>query len=49
MGEISVTRFDEILPLGQTFKNPRQTIEGLFCVWQNIKPSLAIVIKFGQI
>ena len=34
MGEISVTRFDEILPLGQTFKNPRQTIEGLFCVWQ---------------
>jgi len=31
----SVTRFGEISPLGQTFKNVRQTFEGLFIVWQN--------------
>ena len=37
--ESSVTRFGEISPLGQTFKNLRQTFEGLFCVWQNFKPT----------
>ena len=47
--ESSVTRFGEISPLGQTFKNLRQTFEGLFCVWQNFKPSLAVFINFGQI
>ena len=47
--ECSVTRFGEILALGQTFKNLRQTFEGLFCVWQNVRPTLEIFINFWQI
>ena len=51
----SVTRFGIILSLWQSFKNLSQTFkklwqpfEGLFCVWQNFKPTFAIFIKFGQ-
>ena len=39
----------EILPLGQTFKNPKQTIEGIFSVWQNFELTLAIFMHIGQI
>ena len=46
---ISVTRFGEILPLGQTFKSIRQTFEGLFSVWKSVKPTLAKKYEFGQI
>ena len=45
----SVTRFGEILTLGQTLKNLRQTFKGLFCVWQNFKHTLIILMNFGQI
>ena len=38
----SVTRFGEISPLGQTFKNLRQNIVGLYFVLQNFEPILAI-------
>ena len=38
----SVTRFGEISPLGQNFKKIRQNFEGLFFVWQNFVPTLAI-------
>ena len=31
------------------FKNLRQTVEGLFFVWQNFKHTLAILMNFGQI
>ena len=43
---LSVTRFGKILPLEQTFKNPRQTFGGLFLVWLNCKPTLAFFINF---
>ena len=42
----SVTRFGEILLLGQTFKNLLQTFEGLFSVWQNFEPTLATFDQF---
>jgi len=37
----SVTRFGEILPLGQTIKILWQIFEGLFSVGQNFEPTLA--------
>ena len=45
----SVTRFGKISPLGQTFKKFERTFQGLFFVWQNFKPTLAMYFNFGQI
>ena len=37
----SVIRFDEISPLWQKFTRLWQIFEGLFLIWQNIRPTLA--------
>ena len=42
-----VTRFDEIWPLWQRFKNLWQTFEGAFIVWQNYETTLAKRSCFG--
>ena len=31
------------------FKKIGQNFQGLYCVWQNFKPTIAIFINFGQI
>ena len=36
---VSVIRFVEISPLGQTFKNIWQIFQGLVSVWQNFEPT----------
>ena len=41
----SVTRFGKILPLWQKFSSIWQIFNGLFLIWQNAEPTLAI---FGQ-
>ena len=43
-GDCSVTRFGEILPLGQHFINLGQIVESLFSVWQIFEPTLENVL-----
>ena len=45
---ISVTRFGEISPLWQKFKTFWLSLEGLFSIWQNFKPTLANISSKWQ-
>ena len=42
----SVTRFGEILPLWQNFKNIWQRYEGLISIWQSFEPTLENSVCF---
>ena len=42
----SVTRFDEISPLWQHWKNLWQCFEGLLSIWQNFEPTLANLLCY---
>ena len=44
----SVTRFGEISPLLLHFMNVCQMVDGLFCVWQILEPTLAKMLCFWE-
>ena len=44
----SATRFDETLPLQQSFHSPRQFRKDLFYVQQNFEPYLAILLCYWK-
>ena len=45
----SVTRFGEISPLWQNFKNILQLYDGLISIWQTFEPTLENSVFFGPI
>ena len=42
----SVTRFGEILPIKQKFRNLWQHFKGLFDIWQSCEPTLGLFVCF---
>ena len=44
----SVTRFGETSPPWLSLKCFRQFVEGLFAIWQNLKPTLAKICYWGN-
>ena len=46
MNETSVTRFGEISPIQQNFRNLWQHLKGLFDNWQSCEPTLGLFVCF---
>ena len=47
--DISVIRFDKILPLLWTFNSPCHLIWACFCVWKHFEPTLAYFLRYWAI